>query len=58
MYVWKILYYMNTYTAFTDTHTGLVCTGLPATFTCTCIGRTTMNVIKLLFVRTEPAERN
>jgi hypothetical protein len=31
-----IMYYMNTCTALTDTHTGLVCKGLPATFTCTC----------------------
>ena len=28
-----IMYYINTCTALTDTHTGFVCTGLPATFT-------------------------
>jgi hypothetical protein len=55
---------MNTRTALIDTHTGLVCKGLPATFTCTCIyrytflGRMMMNVTEFLFVRTELAERN
>ncbi len=34
-----IMYYINTCMALTDIHTGLVCKGLPATFTCTCITR-------------------
>ena len=56
--------YVGTRTALIDTHTGLVCKGLPATFTCTCIyrytflGRMMMNVTEFLFVRTELAERN
>ncbi len=56
-----IMYYINTCTALTDATTVLVCKGLPATFTCTCIYRYAFRPYDDecdKTVRTELAERN